>query len=251
LRYEYQGREMSKLAKAAALVPLLAGIWVVGGGSMSAAVQDLSPVEAVQLLARSEAIDSKCRHLSLEEHEELSDYVARAEVAVAAQTTAEQASQAVHTGADSGRNAVCGRESEITVRATMDAARRAIYRANDSAREEQPADEQQQKQKVRPTALRTTDEVEEPVSRLSGQANRYSQLAAAYYVERRCKHLTHAQALDFWNRIVIMHKSVLSNEGPDVLSAAKSRAIAAAKARNRCSSATAQLVRNSYQMIRR
>lgn len=220
-------------------LPLLAGAWMVGIGSMSAAVQDLRPSEAVELLARSEAIDVKCRHLSGAEHDELRDYVARAEVAVASQTSAARAGAAINKGAAAGNATSCGRESEITVRATMDAARRAIA-ASRNAQPEPAAP------RAQTAALRTS----EPAVGARGKPARYARLAAAYYVERRCKHLSHAQAVDFWKRIVRMHKSVLSSHGPDALTRAKSRAIAKSKSMRRCNSNSAKLVRASYRTIK-
>ena len=83
-----------------------------------------------------------------------------------------------------------------------------------------------------------------------GRAGQYSKLAAAYYVERRCKHLSHAQAVDFWKRVVNMHNQVLTRQGPDALAAAKSRAIATANASSRCSQNTAKFVRASYRRIK-
>lgn len=220
-------------------LPLLAGAWMVGIGSMSAAVQDLRPSEAVELLARSEAIDVKCRYLGSAEHEELRDYVARAEVAVASQTSAARAGAAINKGSAAGKAAACGRESEITVRATMDAARRAISASRNAQR-------QAAKPSVQTASLRTND----PAASTGSKTARYARLAAAYYVERRCKHLSHAQAVDFWKRIVRMHKSVLSSHGPDALARAKSSAIAKSKSMRRCNSNSAKLVRASYRTIK-
>lgn len=235
---------MRTASKIVVSLPLLAGAWMVGIGTMNAAVQDLRPSEAVELLARSEAIDVKCQHLSSAEHQELRDYVARAEVAVASQTSAERAGVALSKGAAAGNATACGRESEITVRATMDAARRAITASRNSQPQQVAAPAKPKKQQV---ALRTS----EPAPRATGKTARYTRLAAAYYVERRCKHLSHAQAVDFWKRIVRMHKAVLSSHGPDALTRAKSRAIAKAGSMRRCNSNSAKLVRASYRAIKR
>ncbi|MDH3741019.1 MAG: hypothetical protein OER56_05420 [Hyphomicrobiales bacterium] len=230
---------MRTASKFVVSLPLLAGAWVVGIGTMSAAVQDLRPSEAVELLARSEAIDAKCQHLTSAEHQELRDYVARAEVAVAGQTSAKRAGNAVTKGAAAGKTTACGRDSEITVRATMDAARRAIAASDES----QP----QVASNTQTAALRTNA----PARRANASTASYSRLAAAYYVERRCRHLSHAQAVDFWKRIVRLHNAVLSAQGPDALSRAKSRAIAKAKKMRRCNANSAKLVRISYRTIKR
>lgn len=229
---------MRKFLKIVISIPLLAGAGIIGANKMSAAVQEMGPSDAVVVLARSESIDAKCRYLSSHEHDELNDYVAKAEVAAARLDGAARASSAVRTGLAAGKSASCNRESEIIVRATMDAARRAIATTVTA----HPASVTPQGQRAQKRAS---------VSNLPGSVVTYSRLAAAYYVERRCQHLSHAQAVDFWKRIVRMHNYVLTSQGPDALSAAKSRAIAHAKTQRRCNSNTAQLVRASYQKIKR
>ncbi len=212
---------------------------MVGTGTMSAAVQELGPSQAVEILAKSRAINANCQFLSKPEHQELSDYVAKAEVAAAGTIGAARANKAVHTGTSAGQSATCNNDSEITVRATMDAARRAIAASAESA--------QQKSQTVK---ARRTGAPSATSDRIAGSSARYSRLAAAYYVERRCQHLSHAQAIDFWKRIVRMHNYVLTSQGPDVLTAAKSRAIARAKSKRGCNASTAQMVRASYRKIK-
>ncbi|MGI9464097.1 MAG: hypothetical protein ACR2OM_09160, partial [Aestuariivirgaceae bacterium] len=120
---------MRILSKVVISIPLLAGAWMIGTGTMSAAVQELSVGAAVKLLAKSSAINTNCRYLSDREHGELQDYVAKAEVAAASAIGPKRASKAVHTGTAAGNAAACGDDSKVTVRATLDAARRAIAAA--------------------------------------------------------------------------------------------------------------------------
>ncbi len=234
---------MRSFSKIVISLPLLAGAWIVGTGSMNAAVQEFGASQAVEILARSESIDARCRYLSASEHQELQDYVAKAEVAAAGSAGAERASDAIRAGSAAGKTAKCNRLSEITVRATMDAARRAVAANMEPA--SAPVKKKRRAKKIR-TSAPTNGTV-----RMSGSAARYRRLAAAYYVERRCQHLSHAQAVDFWRRIVNLHNRVLTTHGPDALSAAKSQAIAHAKAKRRCNMGTAKLVRTSYRIIKR
>ncbi len=233
---------MRLFSKIVISLPLLAGAWMVGTGSMNAAVQEFGPRQAVEILAKSESIDAKCGYLSASEHQELQDYVAKAEVAAAGSAGADRAGNAVRVGAAAGKAAKCNRDSEFTVRATMDAARRAVAMNMEPA--SAPAKKKRRAKKIR------TGAPSNGTIRMSGSAARYRRLAAAYYLERRCQHLSHAQAVDFWRRIVALHNQVLTTHGPDALSAAKLQAIAHARAKRRCNAGTARLVRTGYLTIK-
>ena len=236
---------MRKISRIVISLPLLAAAWMAGTNSMNAAVQELGHSEAVRVLAKSQAIDSKCRYLTRPEHNELQDYVARAEVVAAVHVGAHAATTALHSGTQAGEATDCGRESETVVRATMDAARRAI-----STKQRQRKSYAAKRKKRRSQKIGSNRRTAE-AALLTGSLAKYRSLTAAYYVERRCQHLSHAQAVDFWRRIVRLHNRVLTSQGPDALSVAKAQAIARAKARRRCNSSTARLVRASYQKIRR
>ena len=236
---------MRKFSRVVISLPLLAAAWMAGTSAMSASVQELGHSEAVRVLAESQAIDTKCRYLTRPEHDELQDYVARAEVVAAVHVGVHAATTALHKGTAAGEAADCGRKSEIVVRATMDAARRAI-----SSQQQQSKSYAVKRKKRRDRKSGSGNQAAERAV-LTGSLAKYRSLTAAYYVERRCQHLSHAQAVDFWRRIVRMHNRVLTSQGPDALSVAKAQAIARAKSKRRCNSSTARLVRTSYQKIRR
>jgi hypothetical protein len=72
----------------------------------------------------------------------------------------------------------------------------------------------------------------------------------AYYVERRCGHLSRSETRRFWEQIVARHKRALARYGAAAVRAALKQAEAAAGAR-RCNTQTAMLVKESFAALRR
>ena len=248
------GDDMSILARLAYMVPVAAASWFIGTSAMTAsASQDVGPTKAVQLLSTSRTLDEKCKYLNSDEHQELSDYLARAEIVAAGREGSGKAQGAVKTGAQRGAAMGCGNESEIIVRATMDAARRAIDHARAQAKVQKAAVQKPaklEKKKQRSTSDSRKKIARQPAKSLSGGLRSYSQQAAAYYVERRCRHLSQGQAMKFWRKIVAKHNVLIERHGPDAVRAAKNAAISKSRASGRCGSRTANLVRRGYASIR-
>ena len=84
---------------------------------------------ALELLAKSVVVDNKCNVLTLSERDELSNYVAKAEVAAAEKTTVAVTRSALSAGQSQGRAETCGEEASQEVKATLTAARDAINAA--------------------------------------------------------------------------------------------------------------------------
>ncbi|MEQ1524658.1 MAG: hypothetical protein ABL936_25650, partial [Aestuariivirga sp.] len=81
---------------------------------------------ALELLAKSVVVDNKCNVLTVSERDELSNYVARAEVAAAERTTLVVTRSALSAGQSQGRAETCGEEASQEVKETLTAAREAI-----------------------------------------------------------------------------------------------------------------------------
>lgn len=239
---------MSVLTRLAITVPIAAASWMIGTNAMTAAAsQEMAPTKAVELLAKSEAVDAKCTFLSGPEHEELAGYAAKAEIVAAGRYGAGKAQGAVKSGAAQGRTMTCNNDSEIVVRATMDAARRAMAQAE--AASQKPRKVVKKQKNVRTDSRAAIARA--PSSAQPGSLKRYSRLAAAYYVERRCRHLRHTDAMRFWRKIVASHNALLARHGPDAVRAAKNQAISRSRASGGCGSRTAKLVRAGYAQIAR
>jgi hypothetical protein len=167
---------------------------------------------ALELLAKSKVVDSRCQVLSVSERDELSSYVARAEVAAAEKTTLEMARSALKAGTNQGQSASCGAEASQEVRDTLAAAREAIRSAEKTTRTalaEEP-----------PQAIRTGT----PKASLSA----YNRIIETYFVERRCAYLSQRKMNAFYKAVVKDHRAVISEFGK----AAVSKVMKSAEARS-------------------
>lgn len=228
-----------------AVLPLVA----VAGHDVRA--ETVSPMHAVELLAQSKAADSKCRFLDDGDHQELADFAARGEIAAAQREGAQAATQAVRSGRSRGEAVLCGADARAEVEGTLRAARQAVASADlrpsiqpDIALEKKPepivvAAVSRPKNTSTPTFTTRED-------RLGG----YGKQAMAYYVERRCMHLSRGETNDFWQLIVARHKIALARYGAGAVKAALRQAEAAASDKP-CNSQSAALVKNSYAALSR
>ncbi len=234
---------MRNLTQLVISLPLLvAPLAIMGSGPLKAAAQNVGPIGAVKLLAQSRTADAKCHHLSSQEHTELNDYVAKAEIAAASMTSAIQAQSARRTGNKLGKGMACGNTSEDLVRATLDAARRAMAAARAQKKTRKISNRQQQQVAVRNQA----DVQAIPASR-STSLTRYRRVTEAYYLERRCQHLSRPKAVRFWKKVVSSHHAVLKKYSSSQVSKAKSGAERAARNWGRCGSRTARIVQAGYR----
>ncbi len=219
----------------------------------------LGPSDAAAHLARASAAAEKCGHLTVELRDELSSYTNMAEVVVAAEIGAEEVLSVMKQGRDGGMAMTCGDETEDLALSAIEAARAAMQQADANTPEirstlaEQPAIQvSEEAARVVQVSLPAAGEIEPKPAEASRQQRdagssaalaRYTQATAAYYVERRCQHLAHAQAMRFWQQVVASHNSLLSNHDRAAVKRAKAQAMAAADAAGRCGSRTAGLVR--------
>lgn len=235
---------MRELGRIVISLPFALLLWP-GLGARPAEAQVMSPVEATRHLAQAHAAEGKCHHLNEEERDELLSYVARAELTVASGEGVATATAAVAAGRSTGAAMECGAETEQTVRGAIDAARRAVADLKDAPR---PASKRE-----RQKAGQTGRQGVETFAVVTAEAQstgleRYTREAAAYYLERRCRHLSDRQAVDFWNGIVRRHKSAVAAHGPRAVARAKARAEAQANS-YRCGGQAAELVAATYRAV--
>ncbi len=239
---------MSKFKGLVVSLPLLV---IPLGLAMSSVVKaetvNVGPSGAVKLLSQSNAVNGKCNYLPASQKSELSGYLAKAEIAAASMDGTRQARTARKQGAKLGKQMACNSESQELVAATLDAARRAMRaavaqkkRSRVKTAKRRPAPYVVKKVKIDPSLPRAT------IFTKKGSLTRYRKLTAAYYLERRCQHLSRAQAVDFWKRIVARHNAVLSKYSTSQVAKAKRDAETAANAQGACGARTAQIVRAGY-----
>ena len=155
---------------------------------------------ALELLAKSVVVDNRCNVLTLSERDELSNYVAKAEVAAAEKTTVDVTRSALSAGRSEGLATVCGSGASQEVVETLTAARDAINAAeqDDSA--------------VAEPALA----VPTPAPRSSLSV--YGRIIETYFLERRCTFLSRRKMNSFYKAVVRDHQAVVSEFGKSAVS---------------------------------
>ena len=166
---------------------------------------------ALELLAKSTVVDNKCNVLTMSERDELSTYVAKAEIVAAEKTTLEITRSALSAGRKQGQAASCGTEASNEVTQTLVAAREAI---NAAAQEESSPAEQ-------------TVAIQTPASK--GSLSTYGRVIEAYFLERRCTYLSKPKINSFYRAIVKGHFAMVSEFGKPAVSSVMRTAEARAK----------------------
>ncbi len=154
---------------------------------------------ALELLAKSVVVDNKCNVLTVSERDELSNYVAKAEVAAAEKTNVAVTRSALSAGQSQGRAETCGEEASREVKATLTAARDAINAAEQNSSSSEP-----------------TRTVATPAPR--GGLSAYGRIIETYYLERRCAFLSRRKMNSFYKAVVRSHRATIAEFGKSAVS---------------------------------
>ncbi len=230
------------------VMPLLAaGVMSITIGVHGArAAAPMTPAQALRILAQARAMDAKCKFLGESGHMELSDYVAKAEVATAARQGVEAADGAMKSGERAGKASSCDPESGDLVTAALQAAREAMRQARSATRPAQrqaaarpvPARPRERDVRLVPHDKRKSAlaaHVHPPKRKhaaASGSIGRYVAMTSDYYLARRCKTLGYGQAMRLYQRVKSAHYALIRSAGAAAVARAKARAIAMAARRS-------------------
>jgi len=197
----------------------------------------MRPSDAVRLLAESNTADTRCHVLGTADHQQLADYVARAEVAAAQLDGVAKTKSALAAGKASGRTMACNARTTIVVAATLSAARRAekelgpqIAALEKKARAQKAARSQTTSQKqvhVASLQVPPANDQKSLFSSLNGSGSAldlYTRHAAAYYIERHCRFLASNNTMAFWKAIVTRHNAMIARFGGAAVTDAKAKA---------------------------
>jgi hypothetical protein len=200
----------------------------------------MSQIDALRQLAKSRAADSKCRILSAPEAEELSGYLARAEIAAASRQSVGEVRSAISLGKTLGGSSACSANTSDEVKATLDAARQVVAIAK-------PSDEAEEDLIVEAPVATGGRQILAPRPRNASLAD-YGRQAFAYFVERRCEYLPHRDVRAFWAAVVREHRAALSVYGRRAVVRTVRRAEAEAD-RMECGARSRQIVRAEYTKL--
>lgn len=186
---------MLKFSQFLITLPILA-LPLASLGAKPALAEAVGLERALELLAKSVVVDKRCNVLTVSERDELSNYVAKAEVAAAEKTTVAVTRSALSAGQGQGRAETCGEEASQEVKATLTAARDAINAA---------------------------EEDDEPVRTVATPAPRgglsvYGRIIETYYLERRCAFLSRRKMNSFYKAVVRSHRAAISEFGKSAVS---------------------------------
>ena len=190
---------MSKFSQLLITLPVLA-LPFVALATKPALAETVGVERALELLAKSTVVDNKCNVLTVSERDELSTYVAKAEVAGAERTTLEVTRSALALGRKAGLSVICGVQASNEVKETLIAAREAI---NKVAQEEPATPE--------PAAASQA-----PAS--EGSLAVYGKVIEAYLLERRCTYLSKSKMNSFYKAVVRGQIAVVSEFGKTAVS---------------------------------
>jgi hypothetical protein len=189
---------MLKFSRFLITLPLLA-LPFAAVGAKPVLAETVGLERALELLAKSVVVDNKCNVLTVFERDELSNYVAKAEVAAAEKTTVDVTRSALSAGQNQGRAETCGDEASQEVKATLIAAREAINAAEQGD-----------------SSAETTRTVAAPAPR--GGLSVYGRIIESYYLERRCTFLSKRKMNSFYKAVVRSHRAAISEFGKPAVS---------------------------------
>jgi hypothetical protein len=190
---------MLKFSRFLITLPLLA-LPLAAMASKPVLAETVGFERALELLAKSVVVDGKCNVLTVSEKDELSNYIAKAEVAAAERTTVAVTRSALAAGQRQGRAATCGTVASHEVRETLIAAREAINSA----------------EQYNSSASESAWNVATPAPR--GGLSVYGRIIETYYLERRCAFLSRRKMNSFYKAVVRSHRAVISEFGKSAVS---------------------------------
>ncbi|HTN96772.1 MAG TPA: hypothetical protein VL101_07330 [Nordella sp.] len=231
---------MLRLAKLLITLPVLAlPLW---GAAPALEAQEVMPqIDALRQIAKSRAADGKCRVLAPGEAEELSGYLARAEIAATGRQSVGEVKSAISLGKTLGGSSACTANTSDEIKATLDAARQAMAAVSPSSRVAEEDDVAREETVVPERRIRA------PRPRNSSLAG-YGRQAFAYFVERRCEYLSHRDVRAFWAAVVREHRAALSTYGRRAVVRTVKQAQAEAD-RVECGAKGRQMVRAEYTKL--
>ena len=190
---------MLKFSQFLITLPLLA-LPLAAISAKPALAETVGLERALELLAKSVVVDNKCNVLTVSERDELSNYVAKAEVAAAEKTTVDVTRSALSAGQSQGQTETCGEEASQEVKETLTAAREAIN-----------ATEQDNGSAAEPIRIVAT-----PAPR--GGLSVYGRIIETYYLERRCAFLSRRKMNSFYKAVVRSHQATIAEFGKSAVS---------------------------------
>ena len=165
--------------------------------------------QATEMLARAQAVQQKCKFLTASQNEELSRFVARAEIAMVSKSSTKSTKAIIANGRAQGQKAACSDIERTDILDILIAAQQA------SARIKPPATKPVAVEKPRLAVAAVKKPVPELVQKSipTGNLSQYAQLTKRYYLARRCNSMSISSINSLYRNVVASHRNVVSNFG--------------------------------------
>ncbi len=186
-----------------------------------ALADDAQARHAIELLARSQTLDTKCKFLGAADHDDLSGLLARAELALAQRTTVTITKQTLEQGRNAGQSASCSGAEQAQIALILSSAKQAAAKAPVAAVPQQVV----QASPTKPWRLlkkapqiKVVINADEPTKLKVTQQKtvgllQYANITERYYLARRCGTMSPRKISGFYQTVVNTHQSVLSIYG--------------------------------------
>ena len=184
--------------------------------------------EATKLLARSQSLEENCKFLTASQSDELAAFVAKAEIAMVAKSSAASAKSLIAEGRAQGRSAPCSDSEHADVVSIINAAHRATSNSAQMVAKIKPVLEpvapntSPKKIAVGFVKVDTPDRVK-PIEKKakiisarivqSGGLSRYAALTQRYYLARKCNSMSFASITSLYKDVVATHKNAVASFG--------------------------------------
>ncbi len=169
----------------------------------------LAAEQATEMLARAQAIQQKCKFLTASQNEELSSFIAKAEIAMVSKSSTKFTKTIIANGRAQGQKAACSDVERADVIDVIIAAQQAT--AGNKAAESKPV-RIEKPILIIPATKKSTSEPKQKPAHADGLAQ-YAQLTKRYYLARRCNSMSMGSINSLYKSVVATHLNVVSNFG--------------------------------------
>jgi len=206
----------------------------------------ISPSQALEYMAKSQAASAKCGILTRSEQTELKQYAARAEVAAVQRLGKEATQNTVSSGKAEGKAVSCTGATAAEVYEVLEAARTAVAQADGGRRARPSLLPQARSVRLPGSSQAVRIERDEPPPR--GSLGRFQRVAKAYFIEKRCRFLAYSKAQNFWQEVVGSQAEAMASNGRKSVNSTLKQARLSAQSVP-CDAKTARLVRSVYATL--
>ncbi len=192
--------------------------------------------EATKLLAKSQSVEEKCKFLTASQHDELSAFVAKAEIAMVAKSSTANAKSIIAAGRASGQNASCSDFELAEIIDIIGAAHQATSATAQASPSPTSATQRVVPKKTMVSEIPASKPIEKTQKLIdlrtpqTAGLSRYEALTQRYYLARRCKTMTYGSITGLYKDVVSIHKNVVASYGVSAVRAVMSKSESKANA---------------------